>query len=102
MKIVFLIHLFIEGIKAAIFEKVSDLSDSNIQIVYSAEAPSLLSCTQKCYRSNAMVNYDAPLCKCFIYMNGASKLQAQSLSGFVYQVNISGYISMSLDIIVTV
>ena len=93
MKVVVLLHLFLEGIKAVIFEEVSDIIESEIKIVYSDEAPSLLSCTQRCYLNNAVVNFDPPFCQCFVYIKKTKIpiidfIQFQTLSGMFYRVGI--------------
>ena len=99
MKIALLLHLLMEGIKATIFEAVQDIKVSDVEIVYSDESPSLLSCAQKCYHSSAVVNFDAPLCQCFVYINGTEGVGTDSvpnntISGLFYQVCFGFFISV--------
>ena len=91
MKILFLLHLFLKGIKTIIFEGVQDITESDVEIIYTDEAPSLLSCAQKCYRRDALVNFDPPLCQCFKHINGSasrssSSVQTETLSGVFFEV----------------
>ena len=78
MMVIAFIHFFIGGTIAAYFE-----------IVLDEQSASLLSCTHKCLRMNAEVNFEPPDCRCFVNKDekkSHSITNEGTLSGLFYQV----------------
>ena len=91
MNLIVFIYFLIGEVAAIYFENVKHVDQSEVEIILTEESPSLLSCSHKCLRLSAEVNFDPPRCTCFVYKRDSknfvpSAMNNGILSGLFYQV----------------